>query len=150
MKPKHLDQETGKRPIVRLLEASVRFCRKAVERILEISSLTAGALSAASTGDLAKELGRVSIDDFSRIDLGRRVMIDLESKAFYKAMHYRYGDEINLSTADFMLCKRLIKSGHTATECAYAVVQNSPSVGTRHPLLDRYIDDTVNASKKMH
>lgn len=150
MKPKHLDQETGKRPIVRLLEASVRFCKKAVERILEISSMTAGALSPASTGDLAKELGRVSTADFNRIDLGRRFMIDRESKAFYNAMHYKYGDEINLSTADFMLCKRLMKSGHTATECAYAVVQNSPSVGTRHPLLDRYIDDTVNAAKKPH
>ncbi|MRT64167.1 hypothetical protein FYM84_26920, partial [Pseudomonas sp. CAH-1] len=148
MKDKHLDLVTGKRPIVRLLEASVRFCRKAVERILEISSSTSGELTNASTGDLSKVLGRVSMDDFKHIDLPRKMSIDRESKGFYKAMHHKYGDEINLSTADFMLCKRLLKSGYTPTECAYAVTTNSPFLGSRHPLIGRYIEDTVNASSK--
>jgi len=148
MKPKHLDQVTHKRPIVRLLEASVRLCKKAVERILEIASLTSGELSQASSNDLEKELGAIDLGDFKNVDLPRQIMIDKEARGFYKAMTHKYGDDINMSTADFMLCKRMLKGGFTRTECAYAIIKHSDNIGVRHPLLSRYVDSTVNATYK--
>lgn len=148
MKDKHFDKSANRRPIVRLVEASKSLCNRAMERISEIADMTSSALTARfkkiDNRALKNAIPNINPSEFTGISTLTKASLDKEASGFYKAMQNKYGDEINLSTADFMLVKRLQKKGFSDSECAYTLLKNSPDLKVRHKAFERYLRDTLN------
>ena len=145
-KPKHIDPESGRRPIVKLLQVAQGICSMATQRIRDIAAMTHGmAAMKAGIRDVNKAFSSITKREIEGVSGAEMTKLSRYCSSFYSAMKHKYGEQIDLSRADFMLVQRLQSAGHDAPTCARALLEFSPDIAKRHPNLSRYVDATVNA-----
>lgn len=147
MKPKHRDPDTGHYPVVTLIEAAARTCRKALDMVREIAhTLRPTAAPAPSPADVQRMHDAIASagDDVALAPYYRDM-----ARRYYTTLLNRYGADVDMSRADWMVLHRLMDHGATHEEAARAVGRYSPGIAERHKNVARYIATTVaNAVEK--
>lgn len=140
VKPKHM-QPDGRYPVVSIIQAAAQSCQTALQAIVSKARDIAQGKSAARPVEEQKKLYEALI----RPDLDVDALPDLERIAVkhYQVLAGRYGSEIDMSRADWMLAEKLIGMGHEAYEIASVMMKHSPNIEHRKSNLLAYIDRTI-------
>ena len=141
VKAKHM-QADGRYPIVSLIQTAAQSCQTALRAVISIAKDLAQAKPKAVPAAAQQAMYEAILADDRDVD----VLPDLQRIAVqkYKALAQQYGDEMNMSQADWMLCQDLLRRGYEPKEIAATIMQNSPNIELRHKKLVDYVNRTVS------
>lgn len=128
-KDKHKN-ENGLYPFVAVIEASRIICKKACEMLDYIAKMTS-VLSVPHTKQSSIVVDKV-LHQAVNIDVAIDPVNVLFAKSFYRSMEARYGDDIDYSRADWMLCNKLKERGVSNDQVAGVLLKYSPNIMQRH------------------
>ena len=144
VKPKHLNQDTGHFPPVRLIERVHGLCRKALEACRAIAAATAALAPGGAPAPSRKALER-HIYDLAPCPVDDAT--GAYATRFYAWCGDRWGPGTDWSRADWMLIQRMQQAGHSAELIGATIQQHSPGLGERHSNRQRYVATTMTAAQ---
>lgn len=140
VKPKHR-QPDGRYPVVSIIQAAAQSCQTAFQAIVSKARDIAQGKSKARPVEQEQKLYEALL----RPDLDVDALPELDALAVkhYRVLAGKYGSEIDMSRADWMLAQKLIDRGYDPVEIASVMMKHSPNIDHRKSNLMTYINRTV-------
>ena len=136
VKPKHR-QPDGRYPVVSIIQAAAQSCQTAFQAIVSKARDIAQGKSKARPVEQEQKLYEALL----RPDLDVDALPELDALAVkhYRVLAGKYGSEIDMSRADWMLAQKLIDRGYDPVEIASVMMKHSPNIDHRKSNLMTYI-----------
>ncbi len=141
VKPKHKGPD-GRYPIVKLIQTAMQSCQVALRAVVSLARDIAKAKTSEVSSNSQKRVYEALLADTRDVS----ILPELDQIAVkkYKTLAQKYGPDMNVSQADWMLCTDLINRGYSPDEIAAAVLKHSPNIEHRHKQLLDYVNRTVS------
>lgn len=150
-KQKHLDQDSGFYPFVSIVKCAHTICKKAMSYLksfADITNVSKAPIKSTSQKEINALFNAPKTPNSARLKTSDFDAIVKSSSEFYRVMELRYGDKIDLSRADWMLCAKLTAAKVPHSDIVDVLYACSPYIKIRHPMTSNYVEKTTSNAQR--